>query len=176
VKVAFDAGMLSLLLHQTARFPVCDDGKPVTRPKDRIEHLIAELGKADAQIIIPAPAFAEFLNVVEDAGPAYLAEIEKTSTFTVEPFDTQAAVEAAWMFRTFKAKGDKRGGAEGPYQRVKVDQQIVAIARAKQAERVYTTDGQVVAICATLGMDVLHICDLPLPPEPEPPPLFRGID
>jgi hypothetical protein len=71
VIVLFDTGMLSLALHQTARFPLDPStGLPVTRPKDRVEFLVAELSKQRAQIIIPTPALAEFLVVVEPQVPS----------------------------------------------------------------------------------------------------------
>ncbi len=92
--VAFDTGMLSLALHQTARFPRDPStGLPVDRPKQRIELLVSQLSKSKATILIPAPAFAEFLVVVEEAGPSYLNKINKSARFEIEPFDTMAAIE-----------------------------------------------------------------------------------
>jgi hypothetical protein len=167
VIVAFDTGMLSLLLHQTARFPVIPGtDTPVTRPKERIEFLISELSKDKAQIIIPAPAFAEFLVVVEEAGPQYLQRIDKTSRFDIKPFDTMAAVEAAEMMRTFIAQGDKRGGATGEWQKVKVDQQIVAVASCCGASCLYASDIGVVKIAQSWKkVSCIPVWDLPLPPE-----------
>src|SRR5687768_14882805 len=102
--VAFDTGMLSLSLHQTARIPVVPGTtEPVTKARERIEYLIAELSKSKTTIIIPAPALVEFLVVVDEAGPKYLQQITRTARFDPRPFDERAAVEAAQMFRTFKA-------------------------------------------------------------------------
>jgi hypothetical protein len=175
--VAFDTGMLSLALHQTARFPVDPStGFEVTKPKQRIERLVSELSKDKATIVIPAPAFAEFLVVVEEAGPEYLRKINKSARFDIEPFDTLAAVEAAAMFRAFKAGGDKRGGATGDWQKIKVDQQIIAVARTRNAVCLYSSDPGVIAICKAAGMASVAVWELPLPDDDGQGELFPPDD
>ncbi len=173
--VAFDTGMLSLALHQTARIPVIPGTTtPVSRPRERIEFLIGELSKDKATIVIPTPALAEFLVVVEEAGPKYLQQIDKSSRFDIQPFDEMAAIEAAQMFRAFKAAGDKRGGATGDWQKVKVDQQIVAIAKTRRAERIYASDQDIVSIAKSWNLDCIPVWELPLPPEEPQQDLFAA--
>jgi predicted nucleic acid-binding protein len=176
VFVAFDAPMLSLLLHQTARIPVIPKTTtPIPHARERIEHLVATLNKDNAVILIPAPALAEFLVVVEDAGPNYLTLIDKSANFQVSPMDEKAAVELAALFRTAKALGDKKAGAEGPYQKAKVDQQIVAIARSAGAERIYTSDQDIVNISARWKLACTPLWDLELP-EDNTPPLIKAME
>src|SRR5687768_9410069 len=103
--------MLSLLLHQKARIPCTPGTKiPIDRARERIELLIEELSKKKETILIPAPALAEFLVVVEEAGPGYIQTIDKKSAFEIASFDEKAAIEAADIIRAFvKQYGHKKG-------------------------------------------------------------------
>jgi hypothetical protein len=79
------------------------------------------------------------------------------------PFDDRAAVETAIMTREAIAAGDKRAGSDAPWQKVKVDRQIIAIARVESATRIYSDDRNLVAFAKRLGMDVISTWDLPTP-------------
>jgi hypothetical protein len=169
--VAFDTGMLSLSLHQKAQFPhVPGTDAPVQQPKERIQFLVDELTNDRATIVIPAPALAEFLVVVEEAGPEYIRTLNRSARFDIRPFDTMAAVEAAEMFRLFRAAGDWRGGSTDERQKVKVDQQIVAIAKVSSAERFFAADRSILTIATSWksktnwNVHVIAVWDLPLPP------------
>jgi hypothetical protein len=48
----------------------------------------------------------------------------------IRPFDEMAAIEGAEMLKRFLKDGDKRAGDIGTWAKVKVDQQIVAIAKS----------------------------------------------
>lgn len=175
--VAFDTGMLSLALHQTARIPIDPEtGTALTKARKRIEFLIEELTTQKATIIIPAPALSEFLVVAYPQGPDYIRTLTKSARFEIRPFDTMAAVEAAEMFRTFRTGGDKRGGATGDYQKIKVDQQIVAIAKSGGAERIYTADNGVRSIATNWKLPCTTIWELPLPPSDSQQDLFKDDD
>jgi hypothetical protein len=69
------------------------------------------------------------LVVADAAGPDYVTELDSQAVFSIEPFEARAAIEAAAMTRAAIAKGDKKSGATGPWQCVKTDRQIVAIAK-----------------------------------------------
>ena len=168
--VVFDANILSLLLHQTARIP-CPPGSttPTSNAKERIELLLAELTKAKETILIPAPALAEFLCVVEEAGPGYLQVVGRNSGFEIAPFDAKAAIEAADIMRRFaKESGHKKGLGEGDWQKVKVDQQIVAIAKAQGAECLYTSDRGVANMARAMNVKAVALWELPVPPSQTP--------
>lgn len=168
--VVFDANMLSLLLHQKARIPCTPGTKvPVERAKERIDLLIEELAKAKETILIPAPALAEFLVVVEEAGPGYIQTIDKKTSFEIAPFDEKAAIEAADIIRAFiKEFGHKKGPGEGDWQKVKVDQQIVAIARAEGVERLYTADRGLLNMALARKVRAVGLWDLDVPPSKTP--------
>jgi hypothetical protein len=177
VIVAFDTGMLSLALHQTARFPLDPTtGVEVEKPRQRIEFLVSQLSREKATIVVPAPAFAEFLAVVEEAGPAYLKQMNRSARFEIASFDTKAAVEAAAILKSFKAGGDKRGGATGDWQRIKVDQQIIAVARSRGASHLYCSDGGIVTMSTRLELPCTPVWRLPLPEEDVQPSLFPKDD
>jgi hypothetical protein len=95
--------------------------------------------------------------------------------FEIAPFDQRAAIEAAAAQKkaNASAKG-KRSGQAGKWQKIKVDRQIVAIAKVRNAERIYTTDAAVAAFAKESGIVAVGLADLPLPPEQESQLPFDG--
>ena len=167
--VAFDADVLSLVLNPELDPPTDPTtGQPVTKLAKRLELLIADLHRAKTRVVLPAPAVSEFLVIADESGPDYLAEIDKKSAFTIEPFDAMAAVEAAATTRKAIARGNKKSGASGAWQTVKTDRQIVAVAKTCGAMRIYSNDGDVVKIAADCNIEVVQVWQLPIPPEDEP--------
>ena len=166
--VVFDTQFVALFLHPAARVP--DDPTthaPLTDAAGRIEHLVANLEEQDATILIPTPALAEFLVLAGSAGPQYLSELKNHTAFKIEPFDEMAAIEAAASEVAAMTTGDKRGGATGEWQKIKVDRQIVAIAKTRGAASVYSNDSDIMRLGARDGMAVVTAYALPLPPAKE---------
>lgn len=164
--VAFDADVLSLVLNPSLDPPIDPStGQPVVKSAERLEYLIADLEKTRTRVIIPAPALSEFLVIADESGPDYLAEIDKKSAFSIEPFDARAAVEAAASTRKAIAKGNKKSGAAGTWQSVKTDRQIVAIAKTRGATRIYSNDSDIANIAAESNIEVVALWDLAMPPE-----------
>jgi predicted nucleic acid-binding protein len=169
--------MLSLALHQRARFPRDPEtDAPIQEPAKRIQFLVDELTKQRATIIIPAPALSEFLVVVHPAGPEYIQTLNRSARFDIQPFDTRAAVEAAEMYRSFIDAGDRRGGSDDDRQKINVDRQIVAIAKVNGAERLYTADRGIILIGDRWGLPCAPVWKLPLPPLDAQPNLLRTLD
>lgn len=94
-----------------------------------------------------------------------MEEINRLAVFRIEPFDTLAAIELAAMTRTALASGDKKGGVDAPWQKVKFDRQIVAIARVTRATAIYSDDKGVIAAAKMLGINTIGLAELPLPPD-----------
>jgi hypothetical protein len=158
---AFDAVMLSVFLHPTAKPP-----KPIPDLPARIQLLIEELEAAGAKVIIPAPVLSEFLVLVGPAdGAKYLSELTTNDVFDVQPFDIMAAVEAAEMQRKAAAAGDKKAGSKQRWQVVKVDRQFVAIAKVHGVTCIYSDDEGVQKIAASVGIACKGVADLPAPVE-----------
>ena len=161
--VAFDADILSLLMYPSIDPP--NDPKTrkaVTHARERLEHLVEQLESKDARIVVPTPALAEFLAVAGDEGPHHLTVIQKQAVFRIAPFDTMAAVEAAAMTQAALAGGDKKDGATGSWQNVKVDRQIVAVAKCHSVEEIYSNDSDMPKIAGAIK--VVSVWHLPLPP------------
>jgi predicted nucleic acid-binding protein len=169
--VSVDAGVLSLLLHPGARPP--DDPstkRPVEKAHERVEQLIADLDAAKERIIIPAPALSEFLVLAGADGPQYLSELALQSHIYIQPFDQMAAVELAAMELLARKKGTKRHPlpATAPWQKVKLDRQIVAISRLHQCKTIYSDDSDVRAIAEDIGIKTISTWELSLPASKTP--------
>jgi hypothetical protein len=172
VRVAFDAVMLGAYLHPNAHYP-----KPVDSIPERIAQLIKDLEAADAKIVVPTPVLSEFLVLAGADGAAYLAEMTTSDLFEIQPFDIVAAVEGAAMMAKAKESGDKRSGAAGRWQVVKVDYQFVAISKVHGVECIYSDDDDVRKLANAAGIVVKGMADLPSPPPVEKQPeLFAEED
>lgn len=162
--VAFDAVMLSVYLHPSAKPP-----KPIPDLPARIQLLVEELEAAGAKIIVPAPVLSEFLVMTGPIdGPVYLADLTNSDVFEIKPFDTMAAVEAAEMQRKAKAAGDKKDGSPRVWQVAKVDRQFVAIAKVHGVSCIYSDDEGVQKMAVAAGINCKGVADLPAPPAPDP--------
>jgi predicted nucleic acid-binding protein len=161
--------MLSLMLHPKAKPPKDPTtNKPVTKMSERIEFLLDTLDAEGETILIPTPALGEFLILAEGDGPDYLASINGAKTMVVESFDERAAIETAALELADRKGGDKRGGTGAPWQKVKVDRQIVAIAKVHGASTIYSDDPDVRKLATKAGMTVVSSWELPLPPSKTP--------
>jgi len=158
--VAFDNSIFCLALHP--------DAKPrsgVERARERVEYLLECLAESEERVILPAPAFAEFLVLAGSDAPKYLSAIRDNAIFRIEPFDEKASIELADMEITARAAGNKRGGAgDSEWQKVKFDRQIVAIAKSHGVSRIYSDDPHIHNHGKDCGIQVLALSDLPVRP------------
>ena len=96
----------------------------VSRADEKVRLLVKELKQTKEPIVIPTPAWAEFLVFLGDDAPKYAAAVRSGSTFRIEPFDERAAIEIADIETQARKAGDKRGPAtSSPWQKVKFDRQ-----------------------------------------------------
>lgn len=167
---AVDATALTLLVNPGAEPPTDPaSGQPTLHARERIELLVSEVDSARGTIIVPTPALAEVLVRAGDAGPEVLERMNRSARFKIAEFDVRAAVEVAAMTRQAIREGDKKGGAEEgvPWQKVKYDRQIIAIARVNNASAVYSDDRNIAAFGAQVGLRVVRTWELPLPETTE---------
>ena len=115
--------------------------------------------------VIPTPALAEFLVRADEAGAEYLRIMESRRVIREAHFGKRTAVELAAMAREALDQGDKRGGSDSPYQKVKFDRQIVAIARVEGEQKIYSNDSSLKGFAESVGLKVVHVAELDLPPE-----------
>lgn len=162
--IVLDANVLSLIIYPKSSVPLdFRTGRPILYAKERIDSLIAEIEASGDKILIPTPALSEALVVVAPDVQAYLDILSGSDCFQVKSFGTKAAVEVALRVKSAKAKGDKREGVVGEWDKIKYDRQIVAIAKAEGAKTVYSTDRDVHDHCKLWGIDVLNVSDIPIP-------------
>ena len=161
--VVIDATMLMLLLRSGIPVPAGPDGLPIEKPKERLELLVEKLQKARTKLIIPTPALSEILvRAGVQASQEIVEHLNKYAVYRIEAFDTKAAIEVAAMTRDARSK---RGGSSSVWAKIKYDRQIVAIAKVCGATEIYSDDNDIVGIAKTVGIKVIGLADLPLPPE-----------
>lgn len=164
--VVIDATILLLMLRPDAPVPAGPNGVQIDRAKDRIDYLVQQLNNAKTKIIIPTPALSEVLVRAGAAASQQIIEhLQKYAVFTIEPFDTRAAVEVATMSREALAKGRKKEDSAGTYAKVKYDRQIVAIAKVQGATTIYSDDSDIRTLGSRAKINVVSLADLPLPPQ-----------
>ncbi|RBA22910.1 hypothetical protein [Herminiimonas fonticola] len=147
--VAFDAGILIKLL----------DPRTSEEDRDKISYLISVLQKDKVKIIIPTPAVSEFYV---KADPGVLDAFKGKAAFLIASFDEKSAIECALSVSAAKRSGHKKAGQqEATWAKVKFDHQIVAIAKANQADTIYSEDRGLRSFATAQGLQTFSIADLP---------------
>jgi hypothetical protein len=166
VIVALDTSVLLLFLAPSTAPPrLPGTNEPLPHARERVEHLIATLDTDKASVLVPTPVLSEVLVNASTAAPTYLDLLSRSSRFRVVDFDQRAAVELAVMVRQAIASGDHRGGSISPRQKIKIDRQILAIAKVNRAGVVYSDDEDMMRFGPRAGLKVIATAKLPLPPE-----------
>jgi len=141
------------------------DPKTSADDRARIEQFFAAVEKAKSRIVIPMPAVAEFLVRCDIAAIKTLNLLEKKSFVYMAPFDRLAAFECAQLDRAALGAGDKKDGSLEPWQKIKIDRQIVAIGKANGAHLVISADESVRNNALRVGMIAITIQELDLAPQ-----------
>ena len=131
--------------------------------KLRIDLLLKTLAARRQKVIVPAPAYSEFLIGAASARGDYQKRIAQSSVFRIAAFDEVAALECALLLsRVFSAK-EQRSITR---TKIKFDWMIVSIAKTTPGlTRLYAGDADI-ARCAThAGVESVHVDDLPVPAQ-----------
>ena len=156
--------MLSILLNPSSRIPVDPKtGQTLTLARERALFRVSALSKARRKVVIPTPACAELLTVIGPEAQQYFEIVTQNRYFEIASFDNKCALELAILNRTTFLQHDQKNNLE-PYQRVKLDRQIVAVCKAAGVKEIYTDDRGLSARAVMCGMSVVHSWDLPAPP------------
>ncbi|MBF0282902.1 MAG: hypothetical protein HQL51_00385 [Magnetococcales bacterium] len=147
-----------------------DTNHPIERARDRIEHLIRELGNRRTVLLIPAPVLAESL-VRAEAG--FMPMLNHARNVRIVPFDYLAAEECASLLRRQLENKENASTIPQSRQCAKVDLQIVAIARTRHAEVLYTQDAGMRKLATHYGLDVKSLQDIAPPQIQLPLPLEK---
>lgn len=169
--VAFDNTMLSILLNPDDDVP--NDpatGEPVLEAKARAESVIQSIQKSRRKIILPAPACAELLTAIGPDAQQYLNVVGRSRVFEIGNFDARCAAELALLNRDTFKHHDNKNKAE-PYQKRKVDRQIIAIAKVYGATEIYTDDDGLAKRARMCGITPISISEIPIPETAKQMPL-----
>lgn len=131
--------------------------------KIRLNHLLEEIDKRRGKVIIPTPAIAEYLVKADQAALEFVGALDRRACIKMADFDLAAAFEAAQMDAASLWRGDKKDGSSEAWQRVKIDRQIVAIAKANGAKLIVSNDKGVCTCAARVGLKGLRIDELAFP-------------
>jgi predicted nucleic acid-binding protein len=131
--------------------------------REKVMHLVSMVDKAKGRVIIPTPAVAEFLVNADTAGIEVLETLQKRSAVYVASFDLAAAYENSLIDAAAIGRGNKRDGSSEPWQKIKIDRQMVAIAKTHGAKLIISDDEGVRATASRVGIRAIKIDELPLP-------------
>ena len=92
--------------------------------------------------------------------------LNRRAVFSIEPFDQRAAIELALMVPTTLREGPTT------WAKLKFDCQIVAIAKARGATKIYSDDGDVYRLGKVAEIPVVRTRDLEPPPGLDQADLF----
>ena len=161
--VAFDNTMLSILLNPDGK-PVYYAGtdKPLELALERAESVVAMIEKARRKIILPAPACAELLTAIGPDAQQYLNIVGRSRVFEIGNFDARGAAELALLNRGPFATNDEKDRLE-PYQKRKVDRQIVAICKVYGVTELYTDDGGLAKCARLCGITPISLSEVLIP-------------
>jgi len=153
--IAIDATTLSIMLNPKSRIPV-------DLARERINGFIAKAEKDRRKLIIPTPATAELLTAIGPTSADYLRVINRKAVFEVKSFDEVAAMELAFLNRDVFGELDRKNKLE-PWQKIKVDRQIIAIAKVADCEQILTEDDALANRARLCDIEAVRLADLPIP-------------
>ena len=164
---AVDNNFLVMLLHPSVKPPIDPStNEGLTFLPQRIEALVNLWQRRGDRIIVPTPALAEFLVFAGPDGNDYLSELRNMFNVQIRPFDLRSAVELASIEIDSRTAGSKKGPtASDPWQKVKIDRQIVAISKVNGAETIFSDDKGVCAHAQAAGLKAVSSWELSIPPQ-----------
>lgn len=167
MNVVLDNNALVYLINPRARRDV----------KARLRGLFAEVESTRGQVLIPTPVLTEYLSHAseQELRQKLMAAFRSSRWVAVVPYDELASTECADMHIRAKREGDKRAplDASTAWQSVKIDRQIVAIAKVRRA-MIVTGDDDVLKVAKWADIEAVKAQDLPIP-ESERQMLIEGV-
>lgn len=147
-----------------ANFLVCWVSPKTSKDdKARIQYFFENVEKAKAKIIIPMPAVAEYLVGADSAALDTFNKLERRAFVILAAFDRASAFECALMDRAALGSGNKKDGIDEPWQKIKIDRQIVATGKVYGTSLVISGDAGVRQNALRVGMAAKTVQELDLP-------------
>jgi predicted nucleic acid-binding protein len=129
--------------------------------KARVDLLLQDLVARRQKVMVPAPAYSEFLVGAASARDAYLKRIAESSVFRVGSFDQAAAIECALLLKKVFTAKEQRNIAKA---KIKFDWMIVSIVKTTpEITHIYSGDADIVRCAKHVGIVAVHLDELPLP-------------
>lgn len=129
----------------------------------RMDGLVALMRSKREPIGIPAQVWAEFLDAASEDEMLESQSLMKTNAFRFLPYDMRAAVETVDVSRAGRAARKAMKGKVRERQAVKVDWQIIAIAKVHSARLLLTNDSDMQTEAMRSGIACCSIADLEIP-------------
>lgn len=133
----------------------------------RARYLVKRIALRKGTLIIPTPVVAEYLVGADEAGITSLNAFERQAHIMLATFDRAAAFECAMLDRAaiLGPQKDKKDGSDEPWQKIKVDRQLVAIGKVHGALLAISQDKGVRTAALRSGMQACSIQELPMDPD-----------
>ena len=157
----FDANFLVYWLDPEDNRP--DSPKTAQRfseAKSRVSRLVDEFRTKGEPPVVPAPALSEYLILAGKAGEGRIKTMANQQRIKIVPFGERAAIELAALSRRARDSGDKRSGIDAPWQKVKFDRQIVAIAKVEGEKAIYSEDEGLRKFAEMVGIKPYAVSDI----------------
>lgn len=131
----------------------------------KLQGVLERASTSAGGIVIPTPALGEYLINAKEAGERILARLLSNRFVQVASFDHVAAEACALLHRTARTNGGHKRAPLPPtadWQKIKVDWQILAIAKVHKCE-IVTADRDLITMAPVAGVPVTRVDDLPVP-------------
>lgn len=163
--VLLDSTFLLLVLYEGVSVPKdASTGKPFEKGRERVEHLIDTLSESKTPVLIPTPVLSEVLVRAGSAAAQLIAKVRQIPHLKIGTFDERAAIELAMLTGAALKAKKKNSPKQEPYQKIKFDRQIVAIAKVEGVTTIYSDDRGIVTLGAAEHIQVIGMASLPMPP------------
>jgi predicted nucleic acid-binding protein len=163
-KAAPGGSLMKVLIDSNALIALLDPRVPKNLA-DRMKGLLEDIDRSNGKLIIPAQVVGEYVAGAGPAGQTILAGLLRSRRIEVASFDHVAAIECALMDRLAQTTGNKRAplARDAIWQKVKIDRQIVAIAKVHRVDMIVSTDGDIPKLAKAVNIRSVPVNDLPLP-------------
>jgi predicted nucleic acid-binding protein len=165
LKIVIDTNVLVQIMRDENSTDLVDpvSGWVIDRLHDRASALVEAIDQAGDVVIIPAPVLAEYLiGIDRKALQSHLNIINSVNCIEVVSFDQVAAIECALLIDDAELK---MLDPQATKAKLRVDRQILAIARAAGAKQVWTHDRGLYNKAKALNLDVHSLGDIEPKPE-----------
>lgn len=138
-------------------------GLVVDRAEARADALVERIDRHGGQILIPTPVLSEYLfGVNPESIQSHLELIGGFACFEVVSFDEIAAVECARMITSQELKQLDPTSSKA---KLRFDRQIISIAKANNADEIWTHDAPLMLKAESLNIKVKSLADIDAKPH-----------